>query len=235
MNQHSLIDKLAELNEKGIIPYENETKSEFFDRVDNTNPSFKYTYSKKNLSFYELACVLVEGTKVEVFLHPIFKKKENFLWVSKKEIIDHEKVHFIRQGFKQNRFEETIAYLTSKSRVRKILGGFFKNYIEVKIFLFTTIAIPVFSFLEYGFYWIFAGYLSYVFYLIYRTIRDYKIVSLVLLKLQKITKNPFDVLVRLSDQEIIKLKNKKDDETLHFFEENQNNVRFQQILLFFKR
>ena len=235
MNQHSSIDKLIKLNEEGVIPRENETESSFFKRVEKDKPSFNYSYCKKNLSFYEMACVIVDEAKVEVFLHPIFEKKENFLGISKQEIIDHEKVHFIRQGFKQGRFEETIAYLTSKCRFRKILGGFFKNYIEAKIFVFTTFAVPVFAFLEFGFYWFFASYLSYIFYLVYRTVRDYKIVSSVLSKLQKISQRPLDILVRLSDQEILELKNKKEEETPHFFETKQNDFRFQQILFLIKR
>ena len=91
MNQHSSIDKLIKLNEEGVIPRENETESSFFKRVEKDKPSFNYSYCKKNLSFYEMACVIVDEAKVEVFLHPIFEKKENFLGISKQEIIDHEK------------------------------------------------------------------------------------------------------------------------------------------------
>jgi hypothetical protein len=87
-----------------------------------------------------------EGMKIPILELP---KKSSF-FVSREEIIAHEKIHFLRSAFSEKRFEEIIAYQTSSSFLRKALGPIFQTPLESTLcmILFALLALsPLLPFL----------------------------------------------------------------------------------------
>ncbi|MBN4066556.1 hypothetical protein JYU14_00540 [Simkania negevensis] len=63
-------------------------------------------------------------------------KGKHYLTIySLKEILAHEGVHLCRMAFTGTRYEETLAYFVSTSRIRKWLGPLFTSPIEAMIFV----------------------------------------------------------------------------------------------------
>ena len=56
-------------------------------------------------------------------LKPVFAKQEKWLIYSRQELISHEMCHIARFHLHSHRYEETLAYKTSTSRLRKAIGG----------------------------------------------------------------------------------------------------------------
>lgn len=87
------------------------------------------------LPFWEAACVLIEGERVTLQLHPRFAKRERFWGYTRRELIAHEYVHAMRCAFIEPRFEEILAYQTSEHRLRQIFGPLFRSSWESRLFL----------------------------------------------------------------------------------------------------
>lgn len=99
-------------------------------------------YSNKGLSFLEAGATWVEY--YEGIPYPIiqlkrgFKNKEKWLFYKKDEVLKHELVHAYRIAFEEPKFEEFIAYATSKYKFRRLLGPIFQNQKETYFFLLST-------------------------------------------------------------------------------------------------
>ena len=61
------------------------------------------------------------------------------LWYSRDEMIAHELVHAIRLPLRSKRFEEIIAYQTSRSSWRRFFGPIIRSPYEVYLFLFSLL------------------------------------------------------------------------------------------------
>lgn len=179
--------------------------------------NFNIVYSKKNLHFYELACVLTEGNSTSLELHPHFKNKESYLGISKKEIIEHEKVHFLRKNFQGDKYEESIAYMTSSSKFRRMYGAIFRNPTESMAFVVFSSILPVLVVIEMNSFWILISYLGLIFLLFLRLFFTQKALKIVLKKLDSLTDGKgFDALCLLSQEEIdLFSKNDFSESNLH--------------------
>ena len=227
-------NKLIELNENGNIPRENENFTSFFERITkqklNPNFGFKIDYSSKNIRFYELACTLTDGDHTVVEINPIFLKKKIYLGVSKDEIIEHEKVHYIRQGFKGNLFEESLAYFQSPSWIRRYLGGLLQTPKESVLAIFFSFFILITTLIDFYTPYFMYGYAVLIFSLSLRSVICHIFLQKLKKKLDAITKfRGFECLIRLSQNEIIKLNKLDSWNILKYLEESKNCPRIAMI------
>ena len=196
-------EKYLRWNHEGLIPKLEESFQAFEERAFSSSMTFTYEYSKENLNFYELACTLIDENQTIVQLHPRFKNQQKFLSVDKNETIEHEKVHFIRRSFTKDRYEESIAYLTSSSKYRRALGGMFKNPKEIKGFFLMTLLLPPLG-------WIFDQgekimglMLLTLGFFIFRGLKKYFLLQKIIKKLNQISSGRgIEFLFRLEDEEI---------------------------------
>lgn len=120
-----------------------------YETITFITPYYLAITRKKKLPFWFGAMTLIceyEGIKIPILELP---RKSSFL-VSNEEIIAHEKIHFLRANFTENRFEEILAYQTSRSFLRKMLGPIFQTPLESNfcILLFAILALsPLLPFL----------------------------------------------------------------------------------------
>lgn len=143
---------------KGFLPGPAETKEDFFKRIEATERVLlhpkKYitdkSYAKATLSpfggaalltntknrFYHAAATSIIELKDGLIL-PVISMPTSRL-ISKEEVLKHELVHARRALFEEPKFEEAIAFRTSKSKFRALLSPMFSNSIEAIIFLSCT-------------------------------------------------------------------------------------------------
>ncbi|HKZ00533.1 MAG TPA: hypothetical protein VJ112_05170 [Rhabdochlamydiaceae bacterium] len=97
-------------------------------------------YSAKGLPFWERAAaweVAKSGSTFHLIqLQPVLKKGKLY---SLEEVLAHEAVHAVRSHLKQNRFEEIMAYRTSRFSYRKWLGPIFRKPWETNLFLLSLL------------------------------------------------------------------------------------------------
>ena len=67
------------------------------------------------------------------------KTKSRYLIYHRDEIIAHELLHASRACLKSHRFEELIAYKSSKNKFRRWFGALFSHEIEAKLFVISTL------------------------------------------------------------------------------------------------
>lgn len=151
-------DTLLEWNRRGLIQGPDESEEAFFKRCQGArtseSPSSSKTkelfdldpdwvsisYDNKNLRLWEGGCAWIEGAKVSLQLKKHFEKSDTYLGLySKEELIAHEYVHAARVAFEEPIFEEMLAYQTSKSPFRTILGPIFRTSSETKVLVFSFI------------------------------------------------------------------------------------------------
>ncbi len=96
--------------------------------VEVLNHSLILFKSSKKLPFWfggmTWICELDNGVKIPILQMP---KKKRFFWVDIDEVISHEQVHAKRAAFNENKFEEILAYRTSKARWRRFFGPLFSS------------------------------------------------------------------------------------------------------------
>lgn len=117
--------------------------------------------------------------------------------LNREEILKHEAVHVARMGFKEGRFEEIFAYMTSEKKWRRILGPLFREPWHAYLFLGSSL-------LSFFFYPL---PLIVLFLLGVQLIRDRRILSRCLRNLEQKYDKPLEVAIRLSDEEIALLSN----------------------------
>lgn len=160
-------------------------------------------FSNKGLWPWEGGCLWEEkGKKPVIQLRTILKKKNNYLGIySREEILIHEWVHAQRLGYKEPIFEEILAYQTSKFFWRRYFGPLFRNQKEALLLLGM-------SFL--GYVTLVPFFLTLFFYLL----RLWKYQKIFFVAKKKYIsqwgsfEKAFPHLVKLTDQEIIKIGKK---------------------------
>jgi hypothetical protein len=92
--------------------------------------SVQIVFEKKGLSFFEGGCTWIDDKRnALVQISP-----KNIPFYSKQEILAHEFVHALRAHLDENKFEELIAYQTSKNSIRAFLGTLVNSSKEVYLF-----------------------------------------------------------------------------------------------------
>jgi hypothetical protein len=73
-------------------------------------------------------------------LKPIFSQREKWLIYSRQELISHEMCHISRFHLNSHRYEETLAYKTSTSGLRKAIGGALLSPSDQHLLFFSLLA-----------------------------------------------------------------------------------------------
>ena len=129
-------------HKRGLIPGPNETKEDFLLRVNSLKlhpphpiiffeitPDWVPIYTKKGLPFWEGATTWIEGSHCSIQLKP------TPFFYSQEEILSHELVHATRLLFNEPRFEEILAFRTSKNPLRRYFGPLFTRPFESLLFV----------------------------------------------------------------------------------------------------
>lgn len=223
--------KLRRLNERGIFPGPAESEGSFYPRAEslvasenpfNCAPSafiekkFQSTpdwaqiiVKSKGLFPWEAAATWIEETEEGVRTCQIQIKDSRLSRLyAKDEVIAHEMVHAMRLMFDESRFEEILAYQTSKNRFRRYFGPLFSNPLESR----SLIVLVAISWILYGVGIFFEVHplLDFILYLpllalgfgVLRLARSQRIFSAALRNLQKATGRALSLALRLTDKEI---------------------------------
>lgn len=153
------------------------------------------------------------------------------------EVLAHELVHAMRIGFEEDRFEEILAYRTSKSWFRRYFGPIFSRPAEVKGFIFLMVATWLLYWTELildvewgGAFFLWAP-LCAIGWGVFRLIRLQKVFSATLRNLEKaIAKRgkSLAVALRLTDAEIARFAVSSPDEIVAFGEK-ETSLRWRQL------
>ena len=247
---------LSVLNQRGIFPWPGESRDRFFIRANSyqsilKSPAFNLTQElfdavpdwielrleSKGLLPWEGAATWIEEECGERAAMIQVKPSLPASLYSQEEVLAHELVHAMRLGFKENRFEEILAYRSSKKAFRRYLGPLFSNPTEVKGFLFLILL----TWLIYWAEWIFDIELGGPFLLwtplfalglgCLRLMRAQNIFSSALKNLEKALKHPeksLAVALRLRDQEIVRFSRCSPQEIVAFAKK-ATDLRWEQI------
>lgn len=160
-------DELLGLGRRGYIPGPSEDEAVFLKRVlkaapqsDHwdeaqpiTLPLFGFSvdwvpihYSNKNLPFWEGAAMWI-GEDFSIQMREGFKKG-SYLGYKREEVLAHEAVHAARMAFEEPKFEEVLAYRTSKNILRKWVGPLFQKPWETVVLMLSLAAAPL------GYFWV---------------------------------------------------------------------------------
>lgn len=225
---------LREMNARGILVAPGESLEQFERRAalleeirqnpallisvqgtDQQNMPTKLTYSdldldidwlmlsvsKTKLSLWEPAATWI--VELEGISIPVLQIKSN-KHPLQEEILKHEAVHAARSAFNQPIYEEFLAYATSKSKWRKVLGPLFRSSKETIVFVVLSL-LPligvVWLFLENLLY---APILMFLGYLIGRLCINYRVFKKTLFNIQNVFEgeSALKIALRLSDREI---------------------------------
>jgi hypothetical protein len=254
-----IIDNLLSLNSRGIFPGPTECQKIFSARakaikscsaeealcwtkeIFDAYPDWvELRYEAKGLLPWEGAATWIEEDE-EHGRCACIQLKASFLMrlYPQTEVIAHEMVHVMRLMFEENRFEEILAYRTSKNRFRRYFGPLFTRPVETKGFVLLMTCSWVLYWTEFlgGFslgaqYWLWSPMLP-LGWGIYRLVYSQKIFSKALKHLGKAIKQPkmsLAVALRLSDEEIELFARSSPDQILSFAEKKkQENLRWRQI------
>lgn len=142
-------------------------------------------------------------------------KKKYLLLYDRDELITHELAHVGRMAFQEPKFEEILAYQSSSSWYRKILGPLFQASWESMLFVLMLMAIVFFDLflilmghldLYFQLMWLKALPVVYVTLLLIRLIGRYRAFSRCKTRVKSLlppNKDPLPFIYRLTDKEII--------------------------------
>jgi hypothetical protein len=236
---------LISLNNRGIFPGPNEQRDHFFKRALGANsliPSenlksiqeifdaspdwVMIEETRKGLLPWEGAASWIEdhGDGVRSVSIQIKSSYVSRLY-PKDEILSHELVHAMRLMFEENRFEEILAYRTSKNRFRRFFGPLFSRPRETTAFVVWTFfswllycSEALFDFSFGGEYLIWTPLLG-LSGMVWRLIGSQKIFNLALQHLSQAIRESSKALavaLRLSDREIGQFAKSSPDEIRDF-------------------
>lgn len=238
---------------RGLFPGPTETDEQFSKRAStakmrtatdaldithalfNARPDWvEVRYDKKGLLPWEGAAAWIEespehGRKCTIQLKPSRIAR----LYPQHEMIAHEMVHAMRLMFDEDRFEEILAFRTSKNRFRRYFGPLFSRPIETKIFLIWMI-------ISWALYLIFdADYFLFSSLLplglgVFRLYRSQRIFSKALANLAKVTEHPLAVALRLTDVEIEQFSKWPSEKINSYFQEGKD-LRLQSIFFAWRR
>lgn len=253
------MQNLISLNNRGIFPGPNEPQDQFFKRALEANGKIapenlksiqeifdaspdwvKIEEKRKGLLPWEGAASWIEdhgnGTRlVSIQIKSTFLSR----LYPREELISHELVHAMRLMFEESRFEEILAYRTSKNRFRRFFGPLFSRPRETTAFVVWTFfswlfycSEAIFDFSLGGDYLIWSPVLVLIWGL-WRLTRSQKIFNLTLHHLEKAIREPgmaLAVALRLSDREIEQFAKYSPDEIRDFAaKEKDRSFRWDQL------
>lgn len=214
------LQRVIELEKEGIFILSGESFSQFIEYVNKRRSmvekkgdkvrvpllktlfnfahfSIPVYYSNQHLPFWQGAAAWIdeENGLTEIQLRKPFKRGKLWGIYSHDEVIAHEVVHALRARLCSKKYEELIAYQTSKSLIRRYFGPFFRESWESYLFVSTAF----FSLIHPLPFTLYFGYLL-VRCSVYQS-RLKKAVKHLIPKLKKTVK-PLRFLIHLSDDEI---------------------------------
>lgn len=251
-------DNLILFNKKGIFPFPAESEENFLQRAQtliqqsskskldtqvredlknlfDIDPDWiDFEYSNQGLHFWEAAYVEISPPHFIMRLKKKFKNQETFLGIySRREILAHECVHLGRMNLKAAKYEEILAYKTSKRFFRKLLGALFGSPQEVMVLLVMSAASVFSDVMDLFKFSVICKItlLIFVSFLVSRLFYRKKIIKRVLKKLEGVGVEPnqsLAILYRLSDREIDLFFKSSNREIRQFIQE-QIDLRWQMI------
>lgn len=160
-------------------------------------------YSNHSLMPWQAAAVWIEQTGATKVQLRTSLRKGSMFWglYEREEILAHEAVHAARAAFSEDRWEEFFAFMTSRSKWRRVIGPILQKPWEVWPFLISCFIglVSPFGYLVAAI-WAFAGFV--------RLAASHKILKQAAGHLSNRVKDPRKVravLVRLSGAEILAL------------------------------
>lgn len=150
--------QLAQLNRQGLFPAPGQADEAFWAKVDDVASSPLNRPPPSLLTGFDIAPSWVplkegnEGIRLwegaalwqqetgRGFVLPLIQiSPRGHRFCSRDELIAHESVHAVRADFKEEQFEEVLAYATSSKAWRRWLGPLFRNPREAIGFLWTVV------------------------------------------------------------------------------------------------
>ena len=145
---------------------------------------------KRNLFFHAASTLIVE--LADGLILPIITEPKS-IFVKKEEVLAHELVHARRALFDSPKFEEILAFRTSKHKWRKWLSPIFSTNLEVLLFFGA-------AFLS---FWTLLPLLLHLGYFFMRLYRHQKIIRHCKDFLTRISSHGEELLLALTDEEIV--------------------------------
>lgn len=102
-----------------------------------------FVFEDKGLSFWEGGALWIEEEQGTSLPHVQLKRKlqkGSYLMYKLEEVLSHEMLHAARIAYNEPRFEEILAYKTSKHPLRRYLGPMFRTSKEAGFFLLLLLA-----------------------------------------------------------------------------------------------
>ena len=207
--------------------------------------NFPFTYSNKNLAFWEGAALFIEDENDICHPHIQLRKgflKGSYLFYKVEEVLSHEMFHAARIAYKEPKYEEIFAYMTSKSLLRRFLGPLFQSpkesYLFVILLMLALIFEMVSAFVSISMYlpwmmlpFLFIGILGARLYFRHRTLQKASF------HISSSIKNPslaIACLARLKDSEIDLFAVSSPNKILSYLQENkEKELRIRSILVNF--
>lgn len=213
-------DGYLQLFNHGFLPGANESKEEFYTRVKETtavikqkNNLFPNSLRSQTLTTLNNSTILAKGKSLffSASKASIYEVQKNIvitiiqepswistLFVSKKQVIDHELIHAKRAFLPNSKYEEYIAFRSSKGLRRFLSPIVSSNYDFLLSFFaaFLTPFMPLYSLAILGYLFLKLTYRQWIIYNAIKTLKLY-------------FKDPENVLIGLSDLEIEKFAKAK--------------------------
>lgn len=212
---------LLDSYQKGFLVGPNETEEEFSNRIRKTtellldpkfpelpcgtfsiiSPSLLCLRSSKKLPFWFGGMTWI--CEIEKTIIPVLQlpKRMRFSWIQEAEVITHEQIHALRALFQEPKFEEILAYRTSRSPFRRNVGPLFQTDRESFLFLLCAVAGP----------FTLVPLMTISLLLFTRLILRQRTFAKALKRLSVVYKEPEKVIVCLTDQEILLYSKKKEN------------------------
>lgn len=172
------------------------------EKVFLISPTLICFRSAKGLPFWFGAVThIYEWKGLEIPILELPEKK--WFWINENEVTLHEAFHAKRAAFHEPKFEEILAYRTSTSFFRRILGPFFQKEWESYFFLLSTILMALSPLFDTFGYWLSFPFLFFLFFGTFRLFFSHYVVHQAWKNIKKTSANPERVLQMLTDAEII--------------------------------
>jgi len=244
-----LSDKaLISLTDRGLIAAPKESEDEFLKRIASVSKKrgsactvysmqpdwIEVLYSNRNLRIWEGGATWVEGDHITIQLRKrLEQKKRIFSLYDSQELLEHESVHAIRHRFEEPKFEEILAYQTSKIGYRRFWGPIFSSPKE-SLFFVVLLCLFVFSFYFSWLQLIFGGILvAYIAGMTWRICRRQFLFKKTKKKLCALFKTKAEkTILFLTDQEIVGFAKMSEVQIRQYLQKEQSTqLRIRQLLL----
>ncbi|MBX3718245.1 MAG: hypothetical protein KF898_01195 [Parachlamydiales bacterium] len=153
------MDNLVQLNQSGLFPAPGQSDQVFWAKVDyvsmrstlggplpatlgpmDVQPCWvPIQSSNEGMHLWEGAVLWQSQTDAGFMLPQIQISQRAQRFYSKEELIAHEIVHAVRIDFKEEEFEEVLAYASSPKAWRRWIGPFFRNPREATLFIWAMV------------------------------------------------------------------------------------------------